>query len=587
MKKNQSRIFIFCVAFGIFFSFSRPALSVEPGERILREEQASFSQPGTVLNAEFRSFEPGYVKVSFSPMPQGLQPTVRLEGKEDGRAAKAKMNSSGSAVLPVGRGQYSLTVSDESGASSPSLFQWTLSLMDEVDSFEPNGTPDLAAEIPFDRLHKIALFPYADKDCFRFNSELAGEFKAEFDQVPEGVNPTAAFYDGAGNKISSEGESVFLNEGQHALCIEDKIARFSPAPFYFMVRYLGNFDLFEPNDSPEAAHAVPLDASLHIRLFPKDDKDYFTIEVKEDGDLTVIYYALPESARPVMTITDKSGNVVSDGKASAFVSAGTYLVKISDPAGSLDRPFVVRFYTRKNPDPAEPNNSFDQAAPLALGVEQTVLLSHGKDEDWFWLEVQEPGFVSELLSAVEINDELADNDSSHGIRLELYDSGKNLAGTFKEDWASFNEYIRSIEVKQAGRYFIRVWREQSGEGPDDRASARLYVNFLSRDEFDTGRLKSDAAPDDSTIIISYGMSGDSSSAEQTDARIQNMLLARKRGWRVIESGYEVEELTKAFTSAIQGPAEDKKRGAFPFKLVFLLVLAASAAFLYLRFFKRK
>ena len=581
MKKIRFPIFILCAAAGILLSHSRFAWSVE-SEWVVHEEQASLPEAGAVLSADFRSFETGYVKVLFSPMPQGLRPTVTIKNKEDGSATSAKMSSSGSAVLPVGPGRYALTVSDESGAPSPRTFQWTISLMDEMDMFEPNGTLDLAVE----RLHKIALFPYADKDCFRLDTALAGEFKAGFEGVPEGVNPTAAFYDGAGNKISSESESVFLNEGRNALCVEDKIARFSPEPFYFAVQYLGNLDLFEPNDSPEAARAVRLDASLHLRLFPKGDKDYFTIEVKEDGDLTVIFYLLPEGVRPVMTITDKPGNVVSDGTAPAFVRAGTYLVKISDPAGSLDRPFVVRFYTRKNPDPSEPNNSFDQAMPLALGSEQTVLLTE-KDEDWFWLEVKEPGFVSELLSAVEINDESANEDYAHGVRIELYDSEKNLIGSFKDDWASFNEYLRSIEVKQPGRYFIRLWREDRDHGAEGHVSLKLYVDFLSRDEFDSGQLKSDAPPDDSTIIINYGMSGDNASADQVDARIQNMLLARKRGWRLIESGYEVEELTKAFTSAIKGPEEEARRGAFPFKWIPFLVLIALFAFFYLRFFKRK
>ncbi|GEM_PF-6578786 len=586
MRNAFLLLIIFSVAAGIFLPLpSARAQRAQEEEFILKQEQATLSQSGMALNAEIRSFAAGYVKVQFSPMPSGLQPTVTLLNKEDNSTVKAKMGVSGTAVLPIGEGRYSVTVADESGGSSPGGFQWTLSLLDEIDSYEPNGSRDSALEIPTDRLIKIALFPYADKDCFRFSLDEAGEVKLNFQDAPKEVNPTFTMYDGAGNKIPFESESGFLDKGNYVVCIEDKIGRFSQEPFYFSIAYVGNLDPFEPNDSAESARPIPLDVSVPLRIFPKEDRDFFTLEFKEAGELALLFYDLPEGVRPTVMITDDKGSALSDGARPVYLSAGKYTVKFSDPGDKLlGRLFHMRFYTRKNPDPSEPNNTADQAVTTVLGADQPVLLDHQDDEDWFSVELKEPGFISELVSAFEMGGEPLSSDTAHGVRLELYDAGENLVGSFKDDWGSVETYVRSIEIKQPGRYFVRTWREKADTPPEARLSFKLYLDFLSREEFDTGKLRSGVPSDENTIVISYGMESEAGNTEKMDSRIQNMLLARKRGWRLIESGYEVEELTKAFTSAIQGPEEEEKKKPVPFLRWFvILAVLSAAAYLYRRF----
>jgi len=149
--------------------------------------------------------------------------------------------------------------------------------------------------------------------------------------------------------------------------------------------------------------------------------------------------------------SDPSNEIARDG-----LAPGDYLVCLRRGSGDGPYRIVARFAAQEAPSDPEPNDTAEEASPLALGEKVTGLLGYTDGElvdrdDWYAVEIEQPG---DLAVAVEAREGL-DN-------LYLYLYGGDARSHLASDASGMNP-ARSVgrEELAPGTYFVRV---QHGAG---------------------------------------------------------------------------------------------------------------------------
>ncbi|HHH76071.1 MAG TPA: hypothetical protein ENL03_03485, partial [Phycisphaerae bacterium] len=416
--------------------------------------------------------------------------------------------------LPV-KGKYIFTLRDGKDYSSddktddkasPKQFSLVCSFLPAADAFEPNNKPEQATKLKFDdkKITEGAIFPNGDVDIYQFDLKQPATVSANV-KASNTANLYVQVKDAKGTgkgyvSIARGMRGLLRTElptGSYTLAISG--SGWSRMPYQLRLSSVVSADPNEPNNTPETAKLWPMGKEGTVKIFPTGDRDYYTIEVPAPGggQLRIKTSAGGQNVAMFADVQQydaarKRYNSVGSGQAPPgeplhmlvkLLKPGKYMMLLQD--GSFQRtgyykyansdsstlPVTMRVDYLDPADPAEPNNDYAQARPLALNKKAVGTIYPAGDLDYFKLTIP-PG--PRGLLRVDLTG-LPDSIHPH---LSLHHADQRhtqirKAGTFNGAKATL------IHELAPGDYFLLVRdqsRSQTGSNEpwDDTASLSRY-----------------------------------------------------------------------------------------------------------------
>ena len=321
--------------------------------------------------------------------------------------------------LFVAPGVYYVTV--EANISDAEQYHLTIGYNAEPHvELENNDTPEKATAVECNTGYAGTLSSAQDADYFSFVLNETSAVNVTFRTPGNGsktATHTLTVVRAAGGRLStvsvpgnaqlSETGNLYLSPGTYLVQVA-KGSAFTNDEYILTVKVDQNgYMEAEPNDTPEAATAVPVNEDIHASIGQEGDIDCFSFTLA--GDAVVqpkLAFAPTDSAAKtyVLTIMDSSRRELLKanvgGKESAKVispvalTAGTYTVKIENPR------FVRQDYTLRLVSMAvdraekEPNDSAALATALTIGQPRAGVLTTTADVDYYKVSFAEPSTVT-------------------------------------------------------------------------------------------------------------------------------------------------------------------------------------------------
>jgi tetratricopeptide (TPR) repeat protein len=183
-------------------------------------------------------------------------------------------------------------------------------------------------------------------------------------------------------------------------------------------------DQLEPNDSPDAARALPLDPQTHgfkqtLRLC-EGNADWFSLPLSEGDRVTATVKPAPEEGQeapaqpPVAGLYEPDGKQELDGlrreaegtmKAGPVKVTGSYLLGVTNP---LDEGYPYELNVEVLPrceaidDAYEPDDTLEAAREVKAGPLEKLRICPG-DDDWFRIALQERESLLVVMQAETVS----------------------------------------------------------------------------------------------------------------------------------------------------------------------------------------
>lgn len=390
-------------------------------------------------------------------------------------------------------GTYYLRIRDLGGRDGGA---YTLSATRVVplDPYEPNGSAAAASLLEPSGRATASLFPAADEDWYAITLPGPGALRLHLDSVPSDVRLEIAVYGrdlawlGVYTSANNPGDTVSLDydpaeAGTYFAKIRSVNGTGNPSETYSLsVPFTPAVDSHEPN--APIAHATPVFApSITGRIFPRNDEDFYRLEVPAEGALQVQTTRVPSNLRLELALYDANlawmgvyraaeteGGTVS---LSLSPASGVYYLRVRDRDG--DR-IAGEDYTlsllgiQTTPPPAptpvltesEPNNDLGHANPIAAGPDPISGTLAG-NPDWFRLIVPEP---CELRVQLTVS-------PNHRPEVRLYDANGSVVATRQaENRGDTCPLVHPLG--NAGTYYLRLI------DLDNASSSEPYALAVSR-----------------------------------------------------------------------------------------------------------
>jgi len=276
-----------------------------------------------------------------------------------------------------------------------------------LDPGEPDDMIDAARAITPGKPVRLRICPRSDVDHLRFEVEQAGyvvvrPLRGGKPWMPRLIlvdpfGKVAAGTKGVGYTRSANDEEWWAARvwpGTYTLSVSGSPLSAEMAEVTVDLMSNEKTDIFEPNDTPQFARAVPLGWNLPLRLLPAKEEDWFRLDVPADGVLTLRHLTgkLPRlkfllrgatSDKPIdLGLSRTRGD---ETWRAARVAKGDHLVCVSGWPSLGEQ--LVRFDFETETDLYEPNDDADHAA-AALGMVHIRTFPPG-DRDWFIVQAEE------------------------------------------------------------------------------------------------------------------------------------------------------------------------------------------------------
>ncbi|MEA2095622.1 MAG: hypothetical protein U9P73_02865 [Candidatus Cloacimonadota bacterium] len=240
--------------------------------------------------------EQGYLKVQANNVPEGLGVEVGFALFQEWEGSKVKWlrkwNKLPDALFIPKAGTYYVTIGDNyNDASSKESIQIKVDFIPEFDAGEPNNSPELATTIEFGTTVKPVIFPTGDTDWYKVNVTKQGYILVKSKDVPEGIVPDiyyATYDEWAKPKIQKirgwhklPDACAVTEPGEYYIpLIDDYNDRSSETPFSFLIDFLDEMDINEPNNDFKLAKSVSRGDTLKLAIFPQGDNDYYKLKIE-------------------------------------------------------------------------------------------------------------------------------------------------------------------------------------------------------------------------------------------------------------------------------------------------------------------
>lgn len=348
--------------------------------------------------------------------------------------------------------------------SQPMTLSFTVTLYDN-DGYEPNNTIDTATPIQPEESVNITLLR---DDCDFFAITTTKPYQYIVLQTLADSDIYAALYDSVGGLLQSSnmgyyrGRYVFYaaEEGTYYLKLYSNYDHIS---FSFSVTLLDN-DANEPNDTKATATELHDGESTEFTV-AGSDIDYFKVVTTKPGQdiaLTVSGYNYAnknegldlyfDPAKELDTRTCTAYADISANETFYFhaVEAGEHYIALRNDTApiSCTRNLSVQIL---DGDQNEPNDTKENATPLAVGTDAEFMVGGFGDEDWFWFEAAPNAGEKKLytLSFTGLN-----TDYSDMFYYDVYAPD----GTAVKTGTQVNiRHVSTFSCDRQGLYKVRIY----------------------------------------------------------------------------------------------------------------------------------
>ena len=282
---------------------------------------------------KFEVEKDGYIIINFEQKKDVGEHEIRIYNPEQEEIFQAvceeDMETYTSPQFSIGKGINYINIHSN---NNPELF--TLSLQCEKNKYwesEPNDQIDQADEIRTDTLYKGNNVKKEDKDYYTFEAEENGFITISFDHSNGAEAHNLTLFDSDSKeycklKVEKDQETftsqeISVNKGNNYLLIE------SPGnkdPYTFSVNYLAAEDWeSESNNNPDQANAIENDTIYHGSNVSKDDSDYYSFTMDQDGEITIQFNQEKDVADHVITLYDTDKKEITSATAGRDVDKFT------------------------------------------------------------------------------------------------------------------------------------------------------------------------------------------------------------------------------------------------------------------------
>ncbi|MCF7858856.1 MAG: hypothetical protein K9N07_05955 [Candidatus Cloacimonetes bacterium] len=312
-RPRQLMYFVLLLIATIFSSnCGKKSGDVEPNNQIDKASEITFGKPfdiriDPVGDIDWYKVEitgQGYLTVQANNVPEDLNLEVGFALYEEWEDSKVKwlkkwLKLPDALFVNKTSTYYFAVIDNNNDKASKDPIQLKVDFIPEFDQSEPNNEPGNATSVKFGTVIKPAIFPTGDSDWFKLNVTKPGYLLAKSKDVPKELTPNIYFakYDEwAARKIQKIRnwhklpDACRVNEpGEYYILLEDDYNnQSSETPFSFLVEFLNEMDMNEPNDHFTTAKAASRGDTLQIAIFPKGDKDYYKLNIERGNKLKIL-----------------------------------------------------------------------------------------------------------------------------------------------------------------------------------------------------------------------------------------------------------------------------------------------------------
>ncbi len=343
------------------------------------------------------------------------------------------------------------------------------------DAFEPNNIRGKAATISIEGEWNAQLTPDDRIDWYRLDSPYPGRvtMQVKFEKKPEREVMVTHIHAG-GDVIQSyrlqQSQAITLTVPEGTTFVRWEIVavsadgnadddrNWSPIRYHVSNQFAIAADRYEENDTRDKAYPLFRNSSIRGTFHKVNDHDWYVLHIPTAGKLDIEISVDTVRMDPVLVIekpNESTAQMVDDGNihngqgehVSIEVVPGKYYLLIHDYEGNpVNGEYEMKLtYLAEQPDFNEPNNTLEQATPIALEKPVYGTLPVLSDFDWFRFEVKEKGAVRLSLSEIPPDTKL---------RMAWYDDQRKTIeyrqlGANETDW----QVIRNVD---AGTYYLRL-----------------------------------------------------------------------------------------------------------------------------------
>jgi uncharacterized caspase-like protein len=268
---------------------------------------------------------PGELTLWASNSPEELDIHVRVQNADAkdvlGWTGPARQGGDvvGVADLPA-PGRYFINVVDgNNNASSPELFDLSLTYIAQPDQYEPNNGPAEAAPLTLGGQIAFNILPRGDNDWFRFEVPSAGELAVVIEEVADNLDIYFQVFDADRKAIL--GWTGPPREGAVTEGIADLPA---PGIYYLQIADGNNnarsikhatlstaftpiAESSEPNDSFSQAAPIELGVPYLATILPRGDQDWYLLKAPRAGSFVVTVDEVDENLDIYVRLHDAEG----------------------------------------------------------------------------------------------------------------------------------------------------------------------------------------------------------------------------------------------------------------------------------------
>lgn len=356
---------------------------------------------------------------------------------------------------------------------------------------EPNDSFATADAVSFGSPVSGTLSPNNDLDYYQVQVSRAGILDIFVNNIANNIDMDLFLYDAnqvqLDRDLGGNGENVGLVErvctpGTYYILLTDNES--STTPYNLTVNFDAS-DVYECNDSFNDATPIAFGSTIQATIRDHGDEDYYRLDVTQAGVIQVLVNNVASNidmdlflydGNQVQLDRDLGSNAENVGLAERVCTPGTYYVLLTDDESSPTLyNLTVNFDTS---DSYECNDSFSEATAIAFGTTlQASIRDHG-DEDYYQLNVTQPGIIEVFVNNVPSN-----------IDMDLFLYNEDQV-QLDRDLGNDAENVGLVErVCTPGVYYILL--------TDNESSPDLYeltVNFDATDIYECNDSFNDATP---------------------------------------------------------------------------------------------
>lgn len=358
-------------------------------------------------------------------------------------------------------GKYVLRVNDTQPADSPVPYQVSTRFRPSPDANEPNDTVGTAKAVTPTGKIVGAILPVAEADYYVIEVPKPGEWTVRVAAKPDvlalglGVHRSSGGNWLADNSPKGDGKLVVDIKwpGKYVLRVVDNNKSRSIDPYVLDLNYVQSQEKYEPNDTVAIASPVDPNTTIVGTILPRDDADYFLIDIPHPGEWTIAAKQSPRGMQLGLGVHRAAGgNWLPDqsGKGDDELVVdlrwpGKYVLRVIDINRTRNiEPYSLELALKRSPDNHEPNNAVGTARPVQLDGTITGAIMPKDDVDYYLVDVSNPGEWT-----VEVK------QSPQGMQLGL---GVHSAagGNWLPDNSPKGDGKIVIDIRWPGKYVLRI-----------------------------------------------------------------------------------------------------------------------------------